>query len=238
MPGMLAGGVTRLCQRTQKWQLCESKEAIFDIYCSQASANTRLMATHNKNPKDEIQCCSKCHKYQLTSWFLPAKCTLHRDPTGCSCIRDIEKKSRQGDQGERCNPLISVISTRPAKRGFSSMQLYIATNKLLKLRHPAFYPICHHWRIQKEQNCFVMVHRLMEKKTLLLTQNLTRSTIESGDVHTFSSPGTDGISQIGHSWPSHITFADSLGNYLLQLPILLNRLQPLTSWYQVLSVDS
>ncbi|CAM9869100.1 unnamed protein product, partial [Bubo scandiacus] len=85
---MLSGGVPRLCQRTKKWQLCEITEMIFDVYHSQSSANTSLVATHDKNPGDEMQCCSNCHNYQLTSRFLPAKCTLHHDLIGYSCSRN------------------------------------------------------------------------------------------------------------------------------------------------------
>lgn len=54
MPGMLAEGATKLCQRQTK-QLSEFTEVIFNIHHSQSSANTRLVATQ------------------------PAKCTLHYD---------------------------------------------------------------------------------------------------------------------------------------------------------------
>lgn len=72
MPGMLAGRVTKLCQRGQKKQLSEITKVTFNIQHSQSSANTRLVATHDKSPGDEkLVITSKMH---TPPWHM---CHLH-----------------------------------------------------------------------------------------------------------------------------------------------------------------
>ncbi|PKU47672.1 hypothetical protein llap_2005 [Limosa lapponica baueri] len=86
---MLKGGVPRLCQRTKKWRLRESTETIFDAYHSQSSANTRLRATHNKNPGDEIQCCSKSPGGQQVDHHEAAMCPCGKKANGLlGCIKN------------------------------------------------------------------------------------------------------------------------------------------------------
>lgn len=176
-------------------------EVIFD-HC-QSSANARLVAKHDKKNGMKYNAVASA---TTSSWHhdFCQQNAHHLDSIVCSCTRDIKKASRQGHQGERCSPLTSVISTRPARRDvYATFHSYKQVTEAQTSRILPYLPslkdtetvelFCDGSRIDGEH------HSPVNRKP---HQVYNRGTV---DVHTFSSPGTNGLSQIGHCWPSHIT---------------------------------
>lgn len=167
---------------------------------------------------------------QSTSRFLPAKCTIHHNPTGCSCTGDIEKR-RVGKAVKEKDTVHSFLCCLQGQlEGCLLYACFHSYKQLAEAQTSCILPCLPSLEDTETAELFCNgSHVDREKQSPVNRKPHPAYNRGSGDVPTFSSHEADGISQAGCSWPSHIAVLQTQLGQLSFAAFHTSQQSPMTS---------